>query len=120
MRRLNKTVVIQCVSGEAPLEEMCHVGVDVWIGRPLEAVVLVRVPLKEEHMEYLLTQVHEENVTDFNNFSLFNMTFRTCQMTHHGLKVHVFLHQSFRDLCCLLEVDIVWKNTMNRLSIRSD
>ena len=32
-------------------------------------------------------------------------------ITHHRLKVHLLLHQSFRDLCCLLEMNIVWKNT---------
>lgn len=29
------------------------------------------------------------------------------KVAHHCLKVHLLLHQSFRDLCCLLEMDIV-------------
>lgn len=28
---------------------------------------------------------------------------------YHRLKVHLLVHQSFGDLCCLLEMDVIWR-----------
>lgn len=39
---------MQWSSCKAPLEEVAHVCVDVFVGRAAQPVVLVRVPLKEE------------------------------------------------------------------------
>lgn len=34
-----------------------------------------------------------------------------CANIYHHLKVHLLVHQSFGDLCRLLEMDVIWKET---------
>jgi len=77
---------------------VAHVCVDVLVGEAAQAVVLVRVPLRNRKQE--VTHM-PRCTTPYMCVSVLN--------THHGLKVDFIVHQGFRDLRCLLEVDIVWK-----------
>ena len=66
-------------SRKAPLQEVTHVGVDVLIGRAAEAMVLVRVPLKEGKKLIILITLNPIVIPLF-------------YVTHHRLKVHLLLH----------------------------
>lgn len=108
-------------SCEAPLQEVAHVCVDVLIGGAAQPVILVCVPLEEDEdiLIHILVHIIQRGlflIIMMSSF-LYMMTFDSTvilrqdfQMTHHRLKVHLLLHQSFRDRSRLLEVNVVCKH----------
>lgn len=112
---------------EAFLQKVTHEGVCMMIGLSPERVIPVSVPLKlkpkpnycqdNKIKDMIKAILYFYAITNSNFFhlklSLNKSTFKTnislvpSANIYHCLKIHKFFHQSFGDLCSLLEMDIV-------------